>query len=159
MSLCQKNKFCLPINFGKSKSHRSRGKPLSCEFLPIYSNNQYQVQRPDEIQPDFAIFEKKTKRIMLIPTMKRPLHLVAGVAATSLVLSCGGSEARLYEEVQTTLADPLPQHISQPQHERPIPSRLQSILMTTFKPDRMWTISIDRFRQSTHRGHGRSVWV
>ena len=56
--------------------------------------------------------------------MKRPLRLIAGVVATSLVLSRGGSEARLYEEVQTTLADPLPQHTSPPQHhqQRQIPS-------------------------------------
>ena len=54
--------------------------------------------------------------------MKRPLHLVAGVTATSLALSCAASEARLHEEVQTTLADPLPQHMSQPQHQRPISS-------------------------------------
>ena len=54
--------------------------------------------------------------------MKRPLHLVAGVAATSLALSCGGSEARLYEEVQATLADPLPQHMSQPKDHSQISS-------------------------------------
>lgn len=40
-----------------------------------------------------------------------------------MVLSCGGSEARLYEEIQTSLADPLPQHISQPQdHHRQLSS-------------------------------------
>mmetsp|Transcript_23393 Transcript_23393/g.67407 ORF Transcript_23393/g.67407 Transcript_23393/m.67407 type:complete len:140 (-) Transcript_23393:544-963(-) len=52
-------------------------------------------------------------------TMKRPLSLVASIAATSLFQSCGGSEARLYDDFQPALADQQPQQISQPHHHLP----------------------------------------